>query len=263
MKIAVIGCGVMGGALARHFAKTHTVFLSDRDKKKGMKLAEEIRASFLENASDAVQKADYILLAVKPKDLAELSGLIAPILTHQHVILSVLAGTTLPILKKHLPAATLIRIMPNLALTVGEGVIGLAEEGKLNAQQKSEIEALFRGLGLLLWLPDAKMEALTALSASSPAFIYVMIEEMIEAGVDSGFSAQESREIVLKTMEGAVALLRQSNKHPAELKLQIASPAGTTIAGLKEMEVSGVRAGIWNAVLAAYHRGLQMLKEIG
>ncbi len=260
MKIAVIGCGVMGSALARHFAKRHQVLLSDREVAKSKKLAEEIQGVFIEDPAEAAQAAEAILLAIKPKDLFSLSEEISSSLPKGKILLSVLAGTPLPALRKLFPFASIVRLMPNLALTVGEGVIGIAEDGTLSKDKSQEIFSLFSGLGLVFSLPDAQMEALTAFSASSPAFFYVILEAMIEAGIDMGFSAQEAREITIQTCEGALALLKQSGKHPAELKWQISSPGGTTIAGIKALEQSAVRSGVWGALLAAYHKGKEMAR---
>ena len=152
-------------------------------------------------------------------------------------------------------------MMPNLALTCGSGVIGLTEDPALHESVKKSVGALLQGLGLVVWLPEAKIEALTPLAASGPAFVLVMIEAMIEAGIFMGFTAGEAQELVLKTIEGTVDLLRASGKHPAALKWDIASPAGTTIAGIKEMEERGVRAGIAAALMAAYRRNQVLLGE--
>lgn len=262
MKIAVIGCGIMGTAFARHFAKKGQVVLSDRDKKRAETLAHELRCASQEKLTDAVHGADVILLAVKPKDLPSVAKAIASTLSDNTILISILAGIPLSHLKKHFSRASLLRIMPNLALTCNEGVIGMVDDGHLPERVKKTAETLFEGMGLLAWLPENKVEALTALTASGIGMIFLMIEAMVEGGIFMGFSAQESKEFVLKAIEGAVAMLNKTGQHPAELKLNISSPGGTTIAGLKEMEDRGVRSGIINALLASHHRGLQMLHEI-
>ena len=151
--------------------------------------------------------------------------------------------------------------MPNLALAYGQGVVGLAENSHSTPQVKKSVDALLEGIGLVAWMSEDKIEALTALSGSGIGFVLVMIEAMIDGGVHLGFTAQEAREFVLKTMEGAVALMRESGKHPAELKLNIASPGGTTIAGLKVLEEEGVRAGIVHAMVACHEKALSMMKD--
>lgn len=251
----------MGTAFAKEFAKKEQVILCDQDKKRAKELSTELNCSFEERLTDAVQDADEILLAVKPKDLPALAKTIAPALAEGKFVISVLAGVPLSILKNFFPLASLLRIMPNLALTCGEGVIGLVDDGHLAESVKKRAEALFEGMGLLAWMPESKVEALTALTASGIGLVFLMIEAMMEGGIFMGFNARESKELVLKAIEGAIALLKKTGLHPAELKLNISSPAGTTIAGLKEMEDRGVRSGIINALLASHQRGLQIFSD--
>jgi pyrroline-5-carboxylate reductase len=260
MKIAVIGCGVMGSAFAKHFAKKHSVTLCDRDKTKAQALAKEIGVDFEENLNSAAQEADLVLLAIKPKDLSLAARAIAGSFTQEKILLSILAGTPLSLLTRDFPRGTIVRSMPNLGLIFGQGVMGLAENG-LSDPFKQQIEGLLEGIGLIAWMPEDKIDALTALSGSGIGFVLVMIEAMMDGGVHLGFTAKESREFVLKTIEGAVALMKESGKHPAELKLQIASPGGTTIAGLKVMEEEGVRSGIVHALVACYEKALSMMKH--
>lgn len=250
----------MGSAFAKFFVKKHSVTLYDRDKTKARALANEIGANFEENLTSAVQEANLVLLAIKPKDLSSVSKVIANSFGEEKILLSILAGTPLSLLKRNFPKGTVIRSMPNLGLISGQGVMGLAENG-LSDPLKQRIDSLLQGIGLIAWMPEDKIDALTALSGSGIGFILVMIEAMIDGGVHLGFTVKESREFVLKTIEGAVALMKESGKHPAELKLQIASPGGTTIAGLKVMEEEGVRSGIVHALVASHEKALGMIKH--
>jgi pyrroline-5-carboxylate reductase len=261
MKVAVIGCGVMGSAFAKHFVKKHSVLLYDRDKTKTQELAKEIGAAYQDDLSAVVQQADMILLAIKPKDLPSVAKAASAFFTEGKILISILAGTPLAILKRNFPSASIVRTMPNLALIYGQGVMGLVENGHYSVQVKHTVESLLEGIGFIAWMSEDKIEALTALSGSGIGFVLVMIEAMIDGGIHLGFTAMESREFVLKTMEGAIALMRESGKHPAELKLQIASPGGTTIAGLKVMEEEGVRSGIVHALVACHEKALSMMKN--
>jgi pyrroline-5-carboxylate reductase len=262
MKIAVIGCGVMGTAFARHFAKMHSVTLSDRNSQKTKSLSKEIGAAYQENLSEAVRSADIIFLAVKPKDLIVAAQQIAPVLKSDQILISILAATSVEVLKSYLPHITVVRAMPNIGLNCGHGVIGLVNEQSIPIEARKTVDLLLTGLGLNIWLSEDKIEALSALSGSGIAFVLVMIEAMIEGGVLLGLNSKEAREIVLKTMEGAVALLQGSDKHPAELKLHVCSPGGTTIAGLKAMEEAGVRAGILQTLTACHEKALKMMKPV-
>ncbi len=262
MKIAVIGCGAMGSAFAKHFAKKNTVILCDHDPKKGKLLADTIGGSFQENPAKAVADADIILLATKPKDLASIAHDTAAAFKKGKILISILAGTPIATLKEHFPLASVVRTMPNMGLICGAGVMGLVEDKGLQAESKRAVDALMEGMGLNLWMSENKVEAITALSGSGIGFVLVIIEAMIDGGVHLGFTSDEAREIVLKTMEGAIALMRESGKHPAELKLQISSPGGTTIAGLQVMEETGVRSGIIKTLTACHEKALNMMKRL-
>jgi len=261
MKVAVVGCGVMGSAFARHFAKKHSVLLHDRDPMKAQSLAKEIGTAFEENLTNCLQHADVILLAIKPKDLSSIAKAASSSLSDNKILISILAGTPIALLRKHFPTGAIVRSMPNLALAYGQGVVGLAESAHLSLETKRIVDSLLEGIGLVAWMPEDKIEALTALSGSGIGFVLVMIEAMMDGGVYLGFTAQEAREFVLKTMEGAIALMKESGKHPAELKLNIASPGGTTIAGLKVLEEKGVRPGIVHALVACHEKAINMQKE--
>ncbi len=250
----------MGSALAKHLAKKNAVVVYDRNASKRKALAEEIGGTERETAAEAIQDAEVIFLAIKPKDLASFAREASEAFTKQKTVISILTGASVAMLRSYFPSSLIVRTMPNLGLLCGQGVTGLVDDPALSSEAKKRVEALFEGMGLNIWLPEQKMEAITALSGSGIGFVLVMIEAMIDGGVHLGFNSSEAREIVLKTMEGAVGLMRASGKHPGELKLQISSPGGTTIAGLKVMEETGVRSGIMKTLLASYERALNMLK---
>jgi pyrroline-5-carboxylate reductase len=147
--------------------------------------------------------------------------------------------------------------MPNLALTCGAGVIGCMESS-LSPENRHAIETLLKGTGLVVWLPEQKLDALAAFAGSGPAFIFVLIEAMIDSGVFLGFSAMEAKEFALQTLQGAIELLRHTGKTPSELKWQIAVPKGTTIAGLKALEQEGLRHAIFSAFIATYNRAKEI-----
>ena len=252
MKIALIGCGNMGSALARHLAKHYSLTLCNRGKEKGQKLAKEVGAAWAASPAEAVKGADFVVLAIKPKDLSFLSSQIS--LNKDQTLLSVLAGTSFSLLREKFPEPMIVRMMPNLAVTIGKGIVGFAEEEGSEGKQKHEIEKMFSSLGLLCFISENKMDAFAALAASSPAFVFVIMEAMMEAGVSLGFSFPESREIVTAVFEGCAQLLKELPNHPAELKLQITSPGGTTIAGIQALESGGVRSALFEALNATYQK---------
>ena len=258
MKIAIIGCGVMGSAFARFLGKKHQVFLCGKDPEKLKCLSKETNAP-IATTEEGCKKADVIILAFKPKDLKKAALEFSKYVTEGKIVLSILSGADTTVLQSLFPQANIVRTMPNLALTCGQGIIGVSDN--LDSEVKSKVDALLTGMGLVYYLPEAKMEAFTALCGSSPAFVFVILEAMMEGGVALGFSFKDSSQLVIKAFEGAIALLKETGKHPAELKMQISSPAGTTIAGLNELELQGVRSGLIKTLFACYHRSVEMSKE--
>jgi pyrroline-5-carboxylate reductase len=262
MKIAIIGCGVIGSAFARHCAKNNSLFLCDRTFAKSSTLAQEIGAIAVERPADAIEKADVIILAIKPKDFQKFAEETSPLFKPEHIVVSALAGTPLATLLRYFQHSQVIRCLPNLPMLCGEGVLGFTTLQE-TPTIKETIHRLFQELGLLIWLSEEKLEGLSALAGSGPAFIYVIIEAMIDSGVLLGFPEQEAKELAIKTLEGSIRLLRESGTCPAELKLKVASPGGTTIAGLKVLEEEGVRGALMRTYQATYQKALTMSKEIG
>jgi pyrroline-5-carboxylate reductase len=251
MKVAIIGCGVIGSALAHHFAKKNSVILCDRTPAKSEALGKEIGAKAVHKHTDAIAQADVVILAIKPKDLHKFAEEAVSAFKPNQILVSALGGTSIATLQRYFSDPKIIRCLPNIPMLCGEGVVGFVENGQL----KESIDQLFDGLGLLVWLSEEKLEGLSALAGSGPAFVYVLIEAMIDSGVYLGFTAHESKELVLKTLEGSIKLLRETGLTPAELKLKVASPGGTTIAGLKALEEGGVRG----ALMKTYEATLQKL----
>jgi pyrroline-5-carboxylate reductase len=247
----------MGGAIARHLSFKHQVILYDHREEKAKGLAKELGAEYTLAITDLPPKAEIILLAVKPKDLKYVSQEL--LLGQEHLLISVLAGTSLATLKTYFPEPEILRIMPNLGVICGQGVIGLVDE--LSSEWKKKAVGLFEGQGTLLWLPESQIDALTALTGSGPAFIAHFIEGMIEGGVQLGFTSEEAHDLVLQTLEGTLTLLRSLEMSPAMLKTRVASPGGTTMAGLKALEAQEVQKGIVAAFLAAYERALEMQSQ--
>ncbi len=260
MDIAIIGCGVIGGAFAHHFAKKKSVIVCDKNREKSSDLARAIHGEFASSPGEAIQRADVVVLAIKPKDLKHLSKETGSLFKSSQILVSALGGTSLATLRRCFEAPSIIRCLPNLPMICGAGIIGfcLNPEEDVSPKLKEKIDGLFQGLGLLLWLTEEKLEGLSALAGSGPAFIYLIIEAMIDSGVLLGFSAQEAKQLVLKTVEGSIQLLRETDGVPSELKAQVASPAGTTITGLQVLEEAGVRGILMKTFHATYQKAQEM-----
>lgn len=254
MKITIIGCGNMGQALAQRLSPTNQLFFYDHNREKTELLEQQGHGSACKNIMEAIDTSEIIILAVKPQNLKPLAESIQEQLKTHQIIVSLLAGTTIETLRKHFPAVKILRMMPNLPLKCGEGVIGLSSSETLVKEEQEHVKKIFDPLGKLYWLEEAKMNALTSLAGSGPAFFFTMVEAMIDAGIAMGFSAAEAQDLTYQMLKGSLILLEQTAQHPGELKWQIASPQGTTIAGLKRLEELALRGGIINTFLAAYDR---------
>lgn len=260
MNISIIGCGNMGSGFAEILSTSHHIFLYDHNWGKTEELAKKMGGTACKNISEAIEQGQIIILAIKPQNLKAIPPTITPYLTSNHLIISLLAGTPLSSLQEIFPVATIVRIMPNLAIRYGAGVIGIVDSSYLSQGLKNDLEELLRPLGLTYWLKEEQIDALTSLAGSGPAFIFTLIESMIEAGVAMGLKAQDAQHLTLEMMQGCLTMMRKTGEHPAKLKIQIASPGGTTIAGLRKLEEKNVRSGVIETFLATYQRTQELGK---
>ena len=257
MKIAVIGCGVIGSALARHFADENQVFLVDHTYKKSLALAQELGCAACETAAEAIQKAEMVVLAFKPKDLAAFAQDSSQVFKHAPIVVSALAGTPVALLKRHFPSCLIVRIMPNLPMVCGEGVIGFVQTAQITAERRKSIDETFEGLGLLHWISEDQLEMLSAVAGSGPAFNLVLIQAMIDSAVILGFTPEEAEQYVLKTLEGTIALFKLAG-NSEDLINQIASPGGTTREGLKVLAKKDIGQILKDAYQATFNRAKEL-----
>jgi len=262
MKIAIIGCGTIGSSMAIRWGAAHQIALYDRTLAKAQQVAELCQGKAYISPTDAIAESEMILLAVKPQNLNEATEMIGKHLKQEQLLASVLAGVTLETLAKCFPTVQLLRVMPNIALQYGRGVIGLSDY-KLNAPfTKENIQTLFDPLGWVHWVPEEKMDALSALSGSGMAFAAVIIEATVEAALAMGLSVEEGLTITLEMLAGTIATLQHTGMHPSTLKWQVASPGGTTVAGLYALEEHGLRSALMQTFLATFKRNKELGKKI-
>jgi pyrroline-5-carboxylate reductase len=263
--LAILGAGKMGAALARglllsRFLGAERLILIESDSMRRDSLSREKefkKAALLAHLPPAAP--DILVAAVKPEAVREALAACAPSLSPSTLVISLAAGVKMAALAACLPAGQpLIRAMPNAGALVGRGITAFVPGPAVSPEQLEMAARLFRAVGEALPVAETQMDAITALSGSGPAYLALMAEAMIDAGVQQGLNREVASTLALNTMLGTAALMLQNHTHPALLKDMVASPAGTTIAGIMELEKAGIRGTIMRAVQAAAERSREL-----
>jgi pyrroline-5-carboxylate reductase len=212
-----------------------------------------------ENNREVVVSSDVLVLAVKPQAMATLLADICPAVNSRHLIISIAAGVTLRQLADGLGSdRRLVRVMPNTPCLVGASASGYAPGEAATPEDIILVDRLLNAVGRAFRLPEHLLDAVTGLSGSGPAFVYVMIEALSDGGVRVGLPRDVATALAAQTVYGAAKMVLETGSHPAVLKDMVASPGGTTIAGLHALERSGLRAGLIDAVEAATRRSMEL-----
>ena len=266
MKIGFIGLGNMGGSLARLVAQDERyrseLLLANRSRDKAEKIAAEVGGQPVSN-KEVFAQAEVIFLGIKPAQFADLLTEYQEVLEKRESLLlvSMAAGLPLETLENLIPSHhRWIRIMPNTPVVVGEGVISFALSQQANQADEDLLWELLSSAGLLVKLEEKQLDAATALAGCGPAFVYLFIEALADAGVRAGLSRDISLQLANQTLLGAVKLSQVSGQHPAQLKDQVCSPGGSTIEGVASLEENAFRGTVMDAVQAAYKRTQELGK---
>jgi len=263
-KIGIIGGGKMGGVLAggivsNRLAPPSQVMVADVDRERLNELAKAYGIVVTEDNKRVAREADILILAVKPQNMGEvLSGLTA-VVGKASLVISIAAGIPIKFIEERLKKGVrVIRVMPNTPALIGEGMAALA--GSTQATQKDLAQALqiFDAVGLTVVVKEELMDAVTGLSGSGPAYGFIIIEALSDAGVRMGLSRDVALKLAAQTLLGAAKLCLKGDRHPGELKDMVTSPAGTTIAGIKALEEGKIRATLMAAVEAATLRAREL-----
>jgi len=267
-RIAIIGVGNLGTALARGWLRLPeppSLVVYDRDETRVQALVAElngragaapVRAA--RSLPELAQSAEFIVVSVKPTDMQGVLHALGAVAGHDRVVISTAAGVTLARVRDGLgPGAEVYRIMPNLAVAVGEGVIALAPEAGTATERVHRVEALLGHLGAVEILPEELFDAVTALQ-SAPAFLAIVMEGLEDGAVRTGIPRHVARPFVQQMAVGTARLLFEEGLTASQLKDRVSSPGGTTIAGIAVMEDRGVRGALLRAVEAAAERGRQL-----
>jgi pyrroline-5-carboxylate reductase len=259
MKISFIGGGTMGEAiikslLAKGVAKPDDIFASDASEARQDILKNKYRIKTTSNNKEAIKGADVVILAIKPQELGKILGELKG-LTSQQLVLSIAAGMSLETLREGLGHSTLVRAMPNMPAQVGEGMTVWTVTADVNQKQKDMAQAILAALGKEIYVASEKyIDMATAVSGSGPAYIFLTIEALVDAGVHIGLPRDMAEKLVVQTVLGSARAVEVMGKHPAELKNMVTSPGGTTTEGLLQLETGGLRSLLLQAVIATYNK---------
>ncbi|MCD6599391.1 MAG: pyrroline-5-carboxylate reductase [Dehalococcoidia bacterium] len=259
MRIAFIGGGTMGGAmirclLSKKIVTPEDIVVSDVSQSRRDSIKRECGVKVLVNNKKAVKEADLVVLAVKPQELLQVMEGITN-LAPQQVILSIVAGASLDVLCRGLNHHCIVRAMPNMPVQIGEGMIVWTVTNDVSQEQKGMAQSVLGALGEELYVEDEKyLDMATALSGSGPAYVFLFIEVLIDAGVHIGLPRSIARKLVIQTVIGSSVAVREMGKHPAELRSVVTSPGGTTTEALLQLERGGFRSVLLEAVTAAYSK---------
>jgi pyrroline-5-carboxylate reductase len=259
---AIFGAGVMGetllSGLIRAGRDVGDLTITEKRADHAARLNEKYGVRVVDNAA-AAESADVLVLVVKPQDM---HGLLAEIRDHVvpgNLVVSLAAGITTEFLESRLPeGSSVVRVMPNTPALVDQGMAAISPGQHCTEDHLAEAEALLRSCGRVVQVPESYQDAVTAISGSGPAYIFYVVEAMIEAGVVLGLPRATSTELVVQTLFGAATMLKETGEHPTVLRERVSSPGGTTVAALRELDDHKVRAAFIRAIEAAAKRSHEL-----
>ena len=259
-----IGSGKMAtamiqGMLRAGIAPAESICASDPLPAARVALEAEAGVAVFESNLPVVERSEVLVLAVKPQNMREVLGQLRPVVTPEHLVVSIAAGITLASIEEGLVArGRIVRVMPNTPALVGEGASAYAMGPRTRPEDEAIVGTCLGAVGRAVRVPESALDAVTGLSGSGPAFVYLMIEALSDGGVRVGLPRDVATLLAAQTVLGAAMMVRQTGQHPGVLKDQVASPGGTTIAGLHALERGGVRGALIDAVEAATRRSSEL-----
>ncbi|MGH9897624.1 MAG: pyrroline-5-carboxylate reductase [Pyrinomonadaceae bacterium] len=267
--LSFIGCGVMAEAIIAGLLRNRLVTPEQiTASHPRMNRREELAARYNINALESNRAAarisesttdSIVTLAVKPQRLNGILSELKGMLHQDQMVVSVVAGARLAIIAESLLHSSVVRAMPNTPAQIGQGTTVWTSTQAVSSVQHAQVQAMFGALGFQLHVEEERMiDMATALSATGPTYIFLVMEALVDAGVHLGFSRHVAQELVEKTMLGAVLFARESHKHPAELRNMVTSPGGTSAEAIYQMEKGGLRTVLSKAVWAAYQRAVAL-----
>jgi pyrroline-5-carboxylate reductase len=264
MRIAFVGGGVMAeaiikGVLTRKLAEPGQISVGEPVESRRKSLIEKHRILTTANNHEAIVGAQAVVLAVKPQNLRDALTSLKGAIGSDQTIVSIVAGARLATLTEGLGHQAVVRVMPNTPGQIGAGVSAWTASNGVTEDGRHMARAIVQTLGIDVYVDDEKyIEMATALSASGPAYVFMFLEALIEAGVYLGMNRDMARTLALHTVLGSAKLMQESGESPAHLREMVSSPGGTTVEALLTLEEGAFRATVINAVAAAYEKSLQL-----
>jgi pyrroline-5-carboxylate reductase len=260
--IAILGAGKMGEALMSGLLRAGRppggIIAVARRPQRAAELHERYGVQ-VTGAAAAAKAADTLVITVKPQDMPALLDEIADAVPGDRLIVSVAAGITTAFIESRLPGELpVVRVMSNTPVLVDEAMSVISAGSYAGDEHLRRAEELLRPVGRVIRIPESLQDAATALSGSGPAYVYFLVEAMVDAGILLGMPRQTALEMVIQTVYGAATMLRESGEHPVILREAVTSPAGTTISAVRELERHRVRAAFLAAIEAARDRSREL-----
>ena len=263
MHIAFIGGGGMGeaiiaGLLAKEVARPADIIVSDISPERRSLLSDRYGVATTADNRQAASGAETLVLAIKPQTLHEVMGELNGRPAPGQLVISIVAGATLETLTRGLGHKVVVRAMPNAPARVGQGMTVWTASDAVTKAQREVARRVLGALGKEIMADERYLDMATAVSGSGPAYIFLVIEALIDAAVHIGLPRDMASELVVETVLGAGRLAKESGEHPSELRNMVTSPGGTTAEGLLKLEEGGLRAAISQAVIAAYEKAISL-----
>src|SRR5581483_3225256 len=263
-KTVVFGIGAMGSALVKGWIsskllKPALITAVDVDLAKCKKIASQFKIKAGSDPAKALKGAGIVLLAVKPQQMKDLLAQAGHYFPKNALVVSIAAGVTTDQIEQGLPqGCPVVRVMPNTPALLGAGMAAVAGGKRAKSSHVKLVLKLFSAVGKAVAVSENQIDVVTAVSGSGPAYIFHMVEVMVEAGVQGGLSPETAQQLVAQTVYGAARMVLETGKTPEELRVQVTSPGGTTQAALAKMSEKGFRETIHEAIAAATARGAEL-----
>ena len=261
-RVAVLGAGKMGEALLSGMLRAgrpaSQLLATGRHPDRAAVLRERYGVDTVPNV-DAVKSVETVILTVKPQDMGGLLDEIGSFITTDQIVISVAAGITTEFIEKRLSdGVPVIRVMSNTPVFVDQAMSAISAGSHATPEHMRLAESILAPVGKVIRVPESQQDAVTALSGSGPAYFFYLVEAMTDAGILLGLPRAVAHDLIVQTAIGAATMLRDSGEHPVKLREAVMSPAGTTIAAIREMENHGVRAALLAALEAARNRSREL-----